>query len=70
MWGEGAFRPGQTKGAEFAAQRVGAGASELRDLIVEAWRASAGAKVGWPEVSVAAVEAGTVDPYESMIGAD
>ncbi|MDP1632950.1 MAG: S1/P1 Nuclease [Caulobacter sp.] len=70
MWGEGAFRPGQTAGADFAAERVGAGASELRDVIVQAWRASASAKVGWPEVSVADVESGKVDPYESLIGAD
>lgn len=70
MWNEGAFRPGQAKGADFASERLAAGASELRDLIVEAWRASATARVGWPEVSVADVEAGKVDPYESLIGQD
>lgn len=70
MWGEGDFRPGQTKGAEFAAERIGAGASELRDLIVLAWRESATTKVGWPAVSVADVEAGKVDPFESMVGDD
>ena len=70
MWGEGAFRPGQTKGAEFAAERLGAGASELRDLIVMAWRESATTKVGWPAVAVADVEAGKVDPYLSLVGED
>lgn len=70
LWGEGALRPGQTKGSDFAAERLGAGASELRDLIVLAWRESATTKVGWPVVSVADVEAGKVDPYESMVGAD
>jgi len=70
LWGEGAFRPGQTRGAEFATARVGAGASELRDLIVEAWRESARARVGWPAVSVADVEAGAVDPYDALLGDD
>jgi hypothetical protein len=70
MWGEGAFRPGSTKGAEFAAERIGAGASELRDLIVLAWRDSARTKVGWPAVSVADVEAGKADPWVSLLGKD
>jgi len=70
MWGEGAFRPGQSKGSEFAAERIGAGASELRDIIVLAWRDSAGAKVGWPIIAVADVEAGKVDPYLSLVGDD
>lgn len=70
MWGEGAFRPGSTKGADFAAERIGAGASELRDLIVLAWRDSATVKVGWPTVSVADVESGKVDPWDSMVGLD
>ena len=70
MWKDGQFKPGDARGADFAAVRIGAGASELRDLIVEAWRASASAKVGWPEVSVADVEAGKVDPWQAMIGAD
>ena len=70
MWGEGAFRPGQARGAEFAAERIGAGASELRDLIVMAWRDSATTKVGWPVISVADVEAGKIDPYESLVGVD
>jgi hypothetical protein len=55
LWKDGGFQPG---------------AAELRDMIVLAWRASATAKVGWPEVSVADVESGKVDPYESMTGKD
>jgi len=70
MWGEGALRPGQAKGADFAAARLGAGASELRDLIVLAWRESATTKVGWPAINVADVEAGKVDPYVSLVGDD
>lgn len=70
LWKEGAFKPGDARGATFATERVAAGAAELRDMIVLAWRASASAKVGWPEVSVADVESGKVDPYEAMTGKD
>jgi hypothetical protein len=67
----GAFRPGVAKGAEFTTGRVAAGAAELRDEIVLAWRASANEKVGYqPELSVADVEAGKVDPYDSLYGGD
>lgn len=70
MWGEGAFRPGSARGGEFVAERLGAGASELRDLIVMAWRDSARSRIGWPAISVADVEAGKVDPWESLLGKD
>ena len=66
----GAFNDGDTRGAEFALVRLGAGAGELRDLIVMAWRESANARVGWPAVSVAEVEAGTADAWDAMIGTD
>jgi hypothetical protein len=58
------------RGAEFALARLSAGASELRDMTVLAWRASADVSIGWPAVKVAEVEAGTVDPWLSMIGED
>jgi hypothetical protein len=41
----------------------------LRDLIVDAWRASETMSVGWPKVSLADVKAGK-DPYESLYGKD
>jgi hypothetical protein len=67
----GAFKPGVEKGVRFTTERVAAGAAELRDEIVLAWRASAAEKVGYqPEVSVADVEAGKVDPYDSLYGVD
>ena len=59
-----------TPGAEFATTRLAAGAAELRDLITLAWRDAGGQKIGWPEVSVAEVEAGTADPWLAMIGED
>jgi len=67
----GAFKPGVVKGVDFTTGRVAAGAAELRDEIVLAWRASIDAKVGYqPEFSVADVESGKVDPYDSLYGDD
>jgi hypothetical protein len=67
----GAFKPGVIKGVEFTTGRVAAGASELRDEIILAWRASSDGRVGYrPEVSVADVEAGKIDPYDILYGAD
>ena len=39
-------------------------------MIAEAWRASKGGQVGWPAVKVADVEAGTIDPFDSLYGVD
>ena len=61
---------GDARGKAFATARLAAGASALRDVIVDAWRASATGRVGWPEVAVADVVAGKVDPYDSLFGAD
>jgi hypothetical protein len=67
----GAFQPGAAKGVAFTTARVAAGATELRDEIVLAWRASATAKVGYsPEISVSDVESGKVDPYANLYGDD
>ena len=67
----GAFKPGAAKGAQFTTERVAAGAAELRDEIVLAWRASESDTVGYqPSVRVADVEAGRVDPYDSLYGVD
>ncbi len=48
--------------------RLAAGASEMRDLIVEAWDASADAKVGYPGISVRAVESGSLVPTRGSVG--
>ena len=66
----GGLRPGNAKGLDYATRRLAFGASELRDLIVVAWRASATAEVGWKPVKVSDVEAGRVDPYDALRGAD
>lgn len=66
----GGLGQGDPRGPAFATERLAAGASELRDVIVEAWRASAEAKVGWRPVAVADVLAGKVDPYPNLYGID
>jgi hypothetical protein len=64
------FQPGDPRGTSFAAERLAASASELRDLIALAWRMSATQKVGWKPVAVADVLAGRVDPYDALYGAE
>ncbi len=57
-------------GVAFAVERVAAGAAELRDLTVAAWRASAHASVGYPAITVDQVVSGGVDPYDALYGDD
>ncbi len=66
----GGFTDGDPRGRAFAAERLAAGASELRDMVVDAWRASAKLSVGYPPVLPADVEAGKVDPLGPLQGED
>ena len=66
----GGFGEGDARGAAFVTARLAAGASELRDLFILAWRDSADDEIGWPKVKVAEVEAGTADPWLAMYGDD
>lgn len=66
----GGLEDADPRGAAFATERTAAGASELRDLIVEAWRDSADSQVGWKPVKVADVEAGRVDPFDALYSVD
>ncbi|HEX7926373.1 MAG TPA: S1/P1 Nuclease [bacterium] len=58
-----------TVGSAFVAERLAFGASELRDLVVDAWRASLEQTVGFPPVPVSSVLGG-VNPYGAMRAAD
>ena len=58
----GGLTTDQAAGAAFAAERLAAGVAELRDMTVDAWRASVDAKVGFPPVAVRDVESGAVPP--------
>lgn len=66
----GGLAPGDPRGVALARRQIAAGASELRDLIADAWRLSATQTVGWKPVSVADVVAGKVDPYSALYGID
>ena len=66
----GGLAQGDPRGVAFATVRLAAGASALRDLTTAAWHVSAGSHIGWPAVAVADVEAGKVDPFDSLFGAD
>jgi hypothetical protein len=57
-------------GKDFAADRLAAGVSELRDLIIEAWRSSADATVGFPPVRARDVEQGAAIPMDQLKGLD
>lgn len=66
----GGLKPGDPRGPEFATRQLAVGASELRDLVALAWRASLEHKVGWRPVAVRDVLAGKVDPYPALYGID
>ena len=52
-------------------ERLAAGATELRDLVVDAWKASANGKIGYrPETTVADVVSGKADPWIDLYGKD
>jgi hypothetical protein len=62
----GAFAASSAKGTDFTAKQIARGAGELRDLIASAWRMSASAKIGWPEVTVSDIESGKTDPLPAL----
>src|SRR5436190_4070411 len=66
----GGLAPGDPRGTAFAVQQMALGASELRDVVVEAWRASATRSIGWKPVAVQDVVSGRVDPYPALYGID
>lgn len=66
----GGLDAGDSRGAAFATDQIAIGASELRDMMVEAWRASDSHAVGWKPVLPADVEAGRVDPFPGLYGID
>ncbi len=57
-------------GVPFTVARIAAGASELRDLTVAAWNASAHGQIGYPAISVESVVNGGVDPYDALYADD
>ncbi len=66
----GGLAPGDPRGVALATQQLAVGASELRDLIADAWKMSATRSIGWKPVAVQDVLAGKVDPYPALYGID
>lgn len=66
----GGLAPGDPRGGDYAARRLGAGAGALRDFVVLAWKTSETARLGWPEISVADALAGRADIWTSLYGKD
>ena len=66
---DGGFKDGDPRGVNFLTARIAVGANELRDLIVQAWNASARMSVGYPGAPAADFEAGKVpDAYTLLHG--
>jgi len=62
-----AFEQGSPEAKRFVISRLAAGASALRNLVVDAWRASATDSVGYPAISVADVESEKLVPTRAML---
>jgi len=62
---------GNPAGEAFIAERLGAGSAQLRDMVVDAWRASAAMRFGYrPDMTLQDVESGKVDPWMDLYGKD
>jgi hypothetical protein len=64
----GAFANATADGIDFTLARLAAGATELRDLIAQAWEDSANATVGYPAVAVRDIESGKVQVTRALLG--
>jgi hypothetical protein len=63
---QGAFAEPTPQGIGFAATQIARGASELRDLVADAWRDSDTKKIGYPPVPVTDFESGKADAYATL----
>jgi hypothetical protein len=70
LFSQGAFAARTDAGVNFTADRLAAGADELRNLIVEAWRQSEDGSVGYPLIKVRDIEAGKVMPTRRALGGE
>ena len=70
LFEQGAFATRTAAGMNFTADRLAAGADELRNLIVEAWRQSEDGSVGYPLIKVRDIEAGKVMPTRRALGGE
>lgn len=70
MWKDGEFARTSPKAVDFVTVQLALSAAELRDMTVEAWRASATGSIGYREtlVTPAEAEAGVKDPWLALWG--
>ena len=66
----GAFSESTSEGKDFAVSRLASAVSELRDMIISAWRTSAESSVGYPPIPLQDIESGKVNPFGQMKGLD
>jgi hypothetical protein len=66
----GGFAARPEDGKAFASKRLAAGASELRDMIADAWRRSADVSVGSPPIAVRDLESGEASGFDALRGLD
>jgi len=67
----GALVETDPRGRAFVQKQLAVGAAALRDLVTDAWKASANGKIGYrPEITVADVESGKADPWNDLYGKD
>lgn len=67
---DGDFKRGNKLGIAFTTARLAAGATALRDMIVDGWSDSANTPVGYPMVDVRDIESGKVRATRELFGAD
>ncbi|MBS0363349.1 MAG: S1/P1 Nuclease [Proteobacteria bacterium] len=66
----GGLKAGDPRGPAFATKQIAIGASELRDLIVMAWRGADKQSVGWRPIPLGDILSGKVDPYNAFYAID
>jgi hypothetical protein len=67
---QGGFKAHDQRGIEFATERLALGAQFIRDMVYDAWLASADAMVGYPMVKVRDIETGKVRATRELMDAD
>ena len=67
---DGGFDKGNPRGIAFVTARLAAGATAVRNMIVEAWLASADTPVGYPMVNMRDIDSGKVKVTRDLFGSD
>jgi hypothetical protein len=67
---DGGFKRGDLRGIAFATSRLAAGATAIRNMIVDAWEDSPITPIGYPMVNVRDIESGKVRVTRDLFGAD